>query len=776
MTRWEPSYLAVYASGELQRRVEYARSLLEKPCRVCPRTCPVDRLADQFGLCKVGRYAYVASYFPHFGEEDCLRGWNGSGTIFFSGCNLRCVFCLTPETWVWTEAGPQSLEELFGAGDHEVSVNGGRVRLLRDVRVFTREGRLARVTKAFCHPYRGELVVIKPYGLPALRLTPEHPVFVAHRPGDLVRKVPAAEVGAGHWVFVPVAAPGSDPPILDARVVLAGRGGWLSPRPRRVPLAELESLARAAARRELTTAQVAARLGYHPAYVRSLLPRVRRGEVSEGGQAPNDLVVVQGGRVRFRTEKGPGVPERIPLDEALARLLGFYCAEGHVASAANRPNSHVLVFSFGKNEEALAEETAGLIRQVLGVGARQVVRRTTRTVEVGSASVALLFKALAGAHAREKRVPASLFGAPPGVVRAFLEAYWAGDGTRHGPYRVANTVSRELALGLAALLLRLGIFPYFYATPRLAYQTIEGRVVRQRETLFYVKCRWDEPPEAARGRRAYCRAEGGFWVRVRRVEREPYAGPVYNLEVDDPDHSYLAHGVAVGNCQNYDISWQLQGERVTPRRLAQIMLHLQAWGCHNINWVTPEHVVPQILEALPLAIEGGLRLPIVYNTSAYDSLDSLRLMEGIVDIYMPDFKFWNPQRARRYSKTPDYPEVARRTIKEMHRQVGDLVLDELGLARRGLILRHLVMPGMLEETEAILRWVAEELGPNTYVNVMAQYYPAGRVPEHYPEINRHLYREEFERALEIAERLGLKRLDVRSRAEVRRLRPAPAGV
>ncbi len=321
MRNWEPSYLAVYRSGELQRRVEYARTLLGKPCRVCPRECPVDRLANQFGLCKVGRYAYVASYFPHFGEEDCLRGWNGSGTIFFSGCNLRCVFC-----------------------------------------------------------------------------------------------------------------------------------------------------------------------------------------------------------------------------------------------------------------------------------------------------------------------------------------------------------------------------------------------------------------------------------------------------------------------QNFDISWQLQGQVVTPARLGQMMLELQAWGCHNINWVTPEHVVPQILEALPLAIEAGLRLPIVYNTSAYDSLDSLRLMEGIVDIYMPDFKFWNPERARKYSKTPDYPEVARRTIKEMHRQVGDLVLDEFGLARRGLLLRHLVMPGMLDETEAILRWVAEELGPDTYVNVMAQYYPAGRVPEHYPEINRHLYREEFERALELADRLGLRRLDVRSRAQVRRLKPAPARV
>jgi putative pyruvate formate lyase activating enzyme len=221
-------------------------------------------------------------------------------------------------------------------------------------------------------------------------------------------------------------------------------------------------------------------------------------------------------------------------------------------------------------------------------------------------------------------------------------------------------------------------------------------------------------------------------------------------------------------CQNHDISWQLQGERVTPDRLAGMMLELQAIGCHNINWVTPEHVVPQILEALPLAIDEGLTLPLVYNTSGYDSPDSLALMDGIVDVYMPDFKLWSSELARRYLAKRDYPEVARHSLRDMHRQVGDLVLDEHGMARRGLIVRHLVMPGLLAETEAILRFIADELGPDTYVNVMAQYYPAGRTGE-FPEIDRHLYRAEFTRALELAEELGLRRLDARSRAALPQL-------
>jgi putative pyruvate formate lyase activating enzyme len=221
-------------------------------------------------------------------------------------------------------------------------------------------------------------------------------------------------------------------------------------------------------------------------------------------------------------------------------------------------------------------------------------------------------------------------------------------------------------------------------------------------------------------------------------------------------------------CQNFDISWEVQGERADPARLAQMMLALQARGCHNINFVTPEHVVPQILEALPLAIAGGLGLPIVYNTSSYDSLDSLRLMDGIVDIYLPDVKVWTRERARRYLRMPDYPMVARATVKEMRRQVGRLTFDEQGLARRGLLVRHLVMPGLFDETEAILRFVADELGPDTYVDLMAQYYPAGLVGkdgrDSYDEIDRCLGRDEYQRAAELAETLGLCRLDRRSLA------------
>jgi putative pyruvate formate lyase activating enzyme len=192
------------------------------------------------------------------------------------------------------------------------------------------------------------------------------------------------------------------------------------------------------------------------------------------------------------------------------------------------------------------------------------------------------------------------------------------------------------------------------------------------------------------------------------------------------------------------------------------MLELQAQGCHNINFVTPEHVVPQILEALVIAVPGGLRLPIVYNTSAYDSMDSLQNMDGVVDIYMPDFKVWDERMALKYLLARDYAEVARRVIKEMHRQVGVLKMDERGLARRGVLVRHLVMPGGVAGTREIMEFLAREVSPHTYVNVMAQYYPAGRVSaEKFAEINRRINHAEHARAMAAALEAGLHRFDER---------------
>ena len=213
-------------------------------------------------------------------------------------------------------------------------------------------------------------------------------------------------------------------------------------------------------------------------------------------------------------------------------------------------------------------------------------------------------------------------------------------------------------------------------------------------------------------------------------------------------------------CQNFDISQSTSGREVEGEELAAIMLSLQRSGCHNINFVSPSHVVAEILEALVIAASHGLSIPLVYNTGGFDSLEALALLDGVIDIYMPDMKYAEARTARRHSKIGGYPDVNQKAVREMHRQVGDLVLDDHGIAQRGLLIRHLVLPGRLAGTEEIVRFLAEEISPNTYVNIMGQYRPAYRA-EDYPPLDRPLKRSEYEEALALAIEAGLTRLDRR---------------
>jgi putative pyruvate formate lyase activating enzyme len=215
-------------------------------------------------------------------------------------------------------------------------------------------------------------------------------------------------------------------------------------------------------------------------------------------------------------------------------------------------------------------------------------------------------------------------------------------------------------------------------------------------------------------------------------------------------------------CQNYDISHLAAGVEVEPAQMASMMLHLAEDGCHNINFVTPTHVIPQIIEALILAAEQGLKVPLVYNSSGYDRKETLELLDGVFDIYMPDFKFWDGKWADRYCHAPDYREAAVEAIMEMHRQVGDLVMDDDGLAVKGLLVRHLVMPNRVAGTEKIMEFFATNISTNTYMNVMDQYRPCGTA--HQDEfISRRLTAREYGDAVNAAKNAGLTRLDSRDR-------------
>lgn len=211
-------------------------------------------------------------------------------------------------------------------------------------------------------------------------------------------------------------------------------------------------------------------------------------------------------------------------------------------------------------------------------------------------------------------------------------------------------------------------------------------------------------------------------------------------------------------CQNYDISHQGYGREVSDSELASMMLSLQSQGCHNINLVTPTHVVPQILSAIEIAIDTGLTIPIVYNSGGYDDVNTLKLIDGVVDIYMPDFKFWDSDIADATCHAPDYPEVARVAVLEMQRQVGDLTMDKTGIAQRGLLIRHLVLPENLAGTRDIMKFIHDAVSPNTYVNIMAQYRPCGNAHKT-PGLTRAITAEEYRQALQMAKEEGITRLD-----------------
>jgi putative pyruvate formate lyase activating enzyme len=211
-------------------------------------------------------------------------------------------------------------------------------------------------------------------------------------------------------------------------------------------------------------------------------------------------------------------------------------------------------------------------------------------------------------------------------------------------------------------------------------------------------------------------------------------------------------------CQNYDISHDAGGGEVGPKDLADMMLSLQMRGCHNINFVTPSHVVPQILQGLFIAIERGLKVPLVYNTGGYDKAETLKILEDVFDIYMPDFKFWEARWSEKFCKAPDYRKIDTAALKEMHRQAGDLLIDESGIAEKGLLVRHLVMPNDVSNTKEVMTFLAGKISDGTYVNVMDQYHPCGKATLD-PTINRRITRKEYVEAVRLTREAGLHRLD-----------------
>jgi pyruvate formate lyase activating enzyme len=699
-------------------------------CDLCPRECRLHE--GQRGACFVRARADDAMVLTTYGRSSgfCVdpiekKPLNhflpGSAVLSFgtAGCNLACKFCLAPGTWIATNDGMRRIGDLFQGCSEKTPLGEGEIGFPTGLVVWTRHAKRSAVAKVFSRPYSGELVSLRAACCPPIQVTPNHGIFAAHR-DDLgsVRKIPAGKLTADHYLVVPKRQPGTADVTIRA-------GDWLSrpeiaphaARPRRIATARLAEMLRM----DGTSAQLGVALGYHPTYVRKLRAALAPDSLAITEDVREVTLNTRDGRVRFLGEKGDGVPESLPLTPDFAWLLGIFCAEGAITTHPDRPNSCRLSFCFGLHERELVARTTRLLTEIFHARPVVVARRTTTTVETGQTSIARLFEALCGRGAHNKQVPPPISNAPTPVIRAYLEGYLAGDGHRTATHAVGPTVSERLALGLFELGLHLGLLPtYFEHTPAPTKQ-IEGRTVSQSKFYIvkYLRKRFDPGFDTRPERSAWRETDASFLVPLRRIERVPYSGPVYNLEVEDPDHSYLAPFLAVANCQNWDISKSRDMDRLMDEASPEAIARAAAEsGCRSVAFTYNDPVIfaEYAMDTADACREAGIASVAV--TAGYISPEARREFYAKMDAANVDLKGFTDEFYVKLTGAKLAP-----------------VLDTLAYLKHEtnvwFEITTLLIPTKNDgdaENRAMAKWIYRELGPDVPLHFTA-FHPDFKLTE-----------------------------------------------
>ena len=690
-------------------------------CDLCPRDCKLHE--GQRGACFVRARSGDAMVLTTYGRSSgfCVdpiekKPLNhflpGSAVLSFgtAGCNLACKFCFSPDTWIATHEGMRRIGDLFASCGESISVGEGKAGFPEGLSVWTRHAKRARVDKVFARPYEGDLVRLRAMCCPPITATPNHGIFAAHR-SDLgtVRKIPAGDLTGDHYLVVPKRKAST------AEVEISSHE-WLSRldyqphagKRRRMPTPELADLLLM----DGTSAQLGAALGYHPAYIRKLRGQLARGALAMTEEPREMGVVIEEGRLRFRREKGRGVPVTLRLTDDLAWLLGIFCAEGAIGSSNARPNSCIVSFCFGPHEQELISRTARLLAEIFGAVPAVVPRRTTTTVEVSQTSVARLFEALCGRGAANKQVPPPLLQAPAAVIRAFLDGYLAGDGHRTASHAVGITVSERLALGLCELGLHLGVLPSYFEHTPAATKQIEGRTVAQRKCYIvkYLRKQLEPGFDARPVRSPWRETETSFLVPLRRIERVPYSGTVYNLEVEDEDHSYLAPFLAVANCQNWDISKSRDMDRLMDQASPEAIAEAAAEsGCKSVAYTYNDPVIfaEYAIDTARACHEAGVQNVAV--TAGYISPGAREEFYSVMDAANVDLKGFTDEFYVKLTGAKLQPVLD--TLKYLKHETN--VWFEI---------TTLLIPGKNdspEEVRAMSQWIFRELGPDVPLHFTA---------------------------------------------------------
>jgi pyruvate formate lyase activating enzyme len=469
-------------------------------------------------------------------------------TFGMLGCDYHCGYCFTGDMLVITNRGPLALQDAFELGETRIKQPDGDVSFPSNLKAITSSGGLRNVRGVFRHSYKGDLVKVKPYYLPVLRCTPDHRVYATSNISKLPELVYAKDLTKDSYLAIPKTFKFSTPQVIDAERLL-GSNQVTFRTPWSLASAEMQKIMDLTAEGKASR-EIGEMFGKSGSYIRHLRIKIRNGRTTD---TKKSHPYIENGYLRFPNERQPGIPLKLDFGVEVAELLGYYCAEGSIVSGKNRPNSFNINFSFSKKEARLAKRVIDLLQDNFGVQARLVHRATTLGVSLSKASLALLFKMLAGERSTKKRVPEMLFDAPREVVKAFLDAYIEGDGHKFSNGKVSSTtVSKELAYGVGWLALKCGYFPSIYDASMPETGVIQGRVVRRAPHQYTVV--WYETDDV---KRKVVDTDDFHLIPLRGIEREYFSGNVFNMEVDE-EHNYLAGFFLVSNCQNWLTSQALR--------------------------------------------------------------------------------------------------------------------------------------------------------------------------------------------------------------------------
>ncbi|HKQ04771.1 MAG TPA: radical SAM protein [Blastocatellia bacterium] len=655
--------------GEIYDRLEGDRVR----CYACGHRCLI--LPGLDGICRVrynegGRLMVPTGYVAALAcdpteKKPFFHAYPGSLALTFGmlGCDYHCSYCFAPSTRIGTTRGAIAFEKLFEQAERKEDLSDAEIAYPSDLSVYSHTGKVQKVRAIFRHEYHGKMLKIQAAFCPPVQCTPDHKLLAIRKPKSGRRPeepafIKAEELSRDHCLALPRNLPCDDDVILDVPELL-----WqqVSPsRMRREITGDLIEPLSAKTVQGISALCISEEVHRSSSWVRFMQDNLRSGLWVLDDLAKYDgKLIIKNESVRFYNEHEPGIARGLPLDEKLATLLGYYCAEGNVwQDVARRAHSGMLTFSFGLHETAYAEKVKRLIKEVFGLEATITKRSTTLAVVLYKSSVALLFASLCGIGSGNKYVPDQLFQAPPDVIEAFLTAYAEGDGHRERNGLISTaTKSEELAYGVALLVLKTGRVPALrrYTIPKEG--KLQGRTIHRSPTQFLI--RWFDNPE----KRRCWKSENHFFVPIRSIEAEDYDGYVYNMEVEE-DHSYLANFLAVANCQNWISSQSLRDPNaiapprdVTPQQLVEAARRYQARlvvSSYNEPLITSEWAVEVFKQAKPQGFVCG------YVSNGNATPEVLDYIRPWTELYKIDLKGFND---RNYRKLGGLLENVLNTIK-----------------------------------------------------------------------------------------------------------------